>query len=187
MILEGNEEHRTPELCAQFLNSIREILHGKGYTLETMATKTWPTRSRAGPGNRLLVTGWKFQSLRAMIYTFNNYTWESDVGAPIVVKIQSSTIEQELGHNATLRLLATRPTILGLEESLYITQKRNCPAPRASGSSLRDDTWDQPHEAPSHREAASECAVVATLALPLMAGSLCMASVPSRCHTLAKP
>jgi hypothetical protein len=127
MILEGNEEHRTPELGLQFLNSVRSILHAKGYTLEAMATQTWPVRSRTGPGNRLLVTGWRFHALRALIYTFNNYTWESDVGAPIVVKIQNSTIDQELGHSAPLRLLATRPTILALAETMYIDENGHAP------------------------------------------------------------
>jgi hypothetical protein len=127
MILDGNEEHRTPELGAQFLNSIRDILISKGYAPDTMATKTWPVRSRTGPGNRLLVTGWTFHPLRALVYTFNNYTWESDVGSPIVVKIQNSTIDQELGHNATLRLLSTRPAILAIAESTYIAQHGHAP------------------------------------------------------------
>ncbi len=67
------------------------------------------------------MTGWTLESVRALVYVANNYTW-ADEDAIIVVKIQNYTIDRELGHSSALRLLAMRPTILALHEAMYITQ-----------------------------------------------------------------
>jgi len=52
------------------------------------------------------------------------------------VKIQSSTIVQEPGHNAPLRLLATRMALLSVDESTFIFQNGHARTLGIAGSTM---------------------------------------------------
>ena len=119
-ILEGAEEHRSVELSDLFLKGCTCLLKQKGHEDKDMSTHLWPVMDRSGPKNRILVTGWSFSALRALIFAFNDYSWTSDCGSTAIVKIQNQIIDQQLAHDGSLRLLALSPNILNKEHSCFI-------------------------------------------------------------------
>jgi hypothetical protein len=55
-----------------------------------------------------------------LLYSFSEYSWGSDTGTTMVVKIQKQILDEQLAHDGTLRLLTNRPAILDCDESRYI-------------------------------------------------------------------